>query len=216
MGFFVSKESLVIVISEDIPLFVGKYFQQVYSLTDILLKLIYNAIHHYLEHLRVINMISDEIEKKISVSMENKYLLNLFSLEKSLVYYLNAIQSNGYVFEKMRNNAARLAFTEHDQEMLDDIIIENSQCGKQAEIYSNILASLMDARASIVSNNLNILMKTLNLITICIMSPTLVVSAFSKNVGIPIAGHPYAFWIIMGLALLSVLTSLWYWRHRKW
>ena len=98
--------------------------------------------------------------------MENRYLLNLFTLEKSLVYYLNAINSNGMVIEKIRHNAAKIGFSQESLELLDDIIIENDQCLKQAEIYSNILTGLMDARGSIVSNNLNVLMKTLNIITV--------------------------------------------------
>jgi magnesium transporter len=74
----------------------------------------------------------------------------------------------------------------------------------------------MDARASIVSNNLNVLMKTLNIITIGIMVPTFVVSAFSMNVDIPLEHHPWAFAIIMGLAILSVITFLLFWRYKKW
>jgi magnesium transporter len=180
------------------------------------LRMIWRAIIHFREHLKVISMISDELQTKISTSMENRHLLNMFTLQKSLVYYVSAITSNGGLLERIRNSAARLGFTPEEQEFLDDILIENSQCYRQADIYSNILASLMDARASIVSNNLNVLMKTLNIITIMIMVPTLVVSAFSMNVGIPIAGHPHAFWIIMGMAALSVLSVLAMWRYRKW
>ena len=146
--------------------------------------------------------------------MENRYLINLFALEKSLVYYLNAINSNGVLCEKLKNNAAKIGFSQEELEFLDDLIVENNQCYRQAEIYSNILASLMDARASIVSNNLNVLMKTLNIITIGIMVPTLVVSAFSMNVGIPLAAHPYAFWMIMGLAAASVIGFMIFWRRR--
>jgi magnesium transporter len=96
------------------------------------------------------------------------------------------------------------------------MMIENNQCYRQAEIYSNILASLMDARASIVGNNLNVLMKTLNIITIAIMVPTFVVSAFSMNVTIPLQQHNYAFWIIIGMAGLSVATVTYIWKHKKW
>jgi magnesium transporter len=148
--------------------------------------------------------------------MKNKYLINLFTLEKSLVYYLNAINSNGFVIGRLKQNAQRIGFSTDSIELLDDIIIENNQCYKQAEIYSNILAGLMDARVSIVSNNLNILMKTLNIITIAIMVPTFVVSAFSMNVQIPLATHPWAFWVIMGLAATSVISFMFFWRYKKW
>ena len=216
MGMFLFKDKLVIVMTEDIPLFIGKRFNNVLSLHDAFLKIIYNAIAHYLEHLRVINMITEEIEDKMTGSVDNKYLINLFSLEKSLVYYLSAITSNGFVFEKLRNFSGRIGFDERCREMLDDIIIENTQSQKQAEIYSSILAGLMDARASIVNNNLNLLMKRLNVITIWIMVPTFVVSAFSMNVMIPLQGHPHAFWMVMGLAMMSVWLTAIYWKHRNW
>ncbi len=103
-----------------------------------------------------------------------------------------------------------------EAELLEDIVIENNQCFRQAEVYSNILASLMDARASIVSNNLNVLMKTLNIITISIMVPTLVVSVFSMNVKIPLAHLPWAFWVIMGLAGVAMAAFLGFWKIRKW
>ena len=74
----------------------------------------------------------------------------------------------------------------------------------------------MDARAGIVANNLNMLMKTLNIITIAIMVPTFVVSAFSMNVGIPLAHHPMAFWIIMALAAVSVASFIMFWRYKRW
>jgi len=205
-----------VVMPEEAPLFEGKQFQRVASLNDLLLKLIYRSIFHYLEHLKIINMITDSLEDKISSSMENKYLLNLFTLEKSLVYYLNAINSNSMLIEKLKTNAAKIGFSPEGLEFLDDIIIENNQCYRQAEIYSNILASMMDARASIVSNNLNVLMKTLNIITIGIMVPTFVVSAFSMNVGIPLSWHPAAFWMVMGLALVSVVAFMLFWRFKKW
>jgi magnesium transporter len=138
----------------------------------------------------------------------------MFALQKSLVYYVNSINSNGALLEKLKHNAGKIGLSTEELEFLDDLIIENNQCAKQAEIYSNILASLMDARASIVSNNLNVLMKNLNIITIAIMVPTFVVSAFSMNVAIPMQKHAYAFWIVMAMAVASVAAFLWYWRRR--
>ena len=157
---------------------------------DLVLKIIYSSIFHFVEHLKVINAVSDSLEEQINTSMQNKYLLNLFSLEKSLVYYLNAINSNAKLIERLKHSAAKIGFSRENLEFIDDMIIENSQCYEQAEIYSNILASMMDARVSIVSNNLNWLMKTLTIITIAIMLPTLVVSIFSMNVEFPGPEHP--------------------------
>lgn len=214
-GAFLFKDRLVIVLPEDAPLFDGAQPTRLHSPAEVILRLIARAIIHFREHLKGISLISDELQKEINKSMENKHLINMFTLQKSLVYYVNSISSNGALLDKIKNNAAKIGFGTEEIEFLDDIIIENNQCYKQAEIYSNILASLMDARASIVSNNLNVLMKTLNIITIAIMVPTLVVSAFSMNVTIPLQRHPYAFWIILGLALLSVVAFMTYWRRRK-
>ncbi|MGI5862166.1 MAG: magnesium transporter CorA family protein [Myxococcales bacterium] len=215
-GMFLFKDRLIVVLSENSPLFDSKQFAKVASPHDIMLKLLNRTIYHFLEHLKVIVQVSDSLEQKINASMENRYLLNLFTLEKSLVYYLNAISSNSTVIDKLRNNAARIGFDQEQLELLEDISIENAQCYKQAEIYSNILSSMMDARASIVNNNLNQLMKTLNVITIGIMVPTFVVSAFSMNVAIPLQKQPFAFWMIMGFATISVAMFMALWRYKKW
>ena len=217
-GAFLYKDRLEIVVAEDAPLFDGAAFTRLQSRAGVILKLISRSIIHFREHLKGISMISDEIQQEINRSMENKHLINMFTLQKSLVYYVNSISSNGALLDKLRHNAAKIGFSTEEIEFLDDIIIENSQCYKQAEIYSNILASLMDARASIVSNNLNVLMKTLNIITISIMVPTLVVSAFSMNVRLPVPQESalWPFALIMLLAVASVLGFMVYWRKRKW
>ncbi|MGB9600027.1 MAG: magnesium transporter CorA family protein [Myxococcota bacterium] len=215
-GIFLFKEKLIVVMGEEIPLFNQKVFQKVTTLNEVILKLLSVSITHFLEHIKVMHMITDELEKKLSSSMENKYIQNFFNIEKSLVYYVNSINSNSVLIERIKNNSAKIGFNPEELEYLDDLIIDNNQCFRQAEIYSTILASLMDARVSIVSNNLNILMKTLNIITIAIMVPTFVVSAFSMNVSIPMQHHPYAFWIVMGLALLSVVAFYLFWRYKKW
>jgi magnesium transporter len=215
-GVFLFKDRIIILVSEDYAIFEGKHFNKVYSNQDILLKLIFRSIYHFLEHLKAINLVTDEFQHKINTSLENKYLIDLFSLAKSLVYYLNAINSNSVLIEKLKINTVKIGFSQEECELLDDIMIENTQCYKQAEIHSNILASLMDARASIVSNNLNVLMKTLNIITIGIMVPTFVVSAFSMNVKIPLQKNPYAFLIIMGFAMISVVGFFFFWKRKKW
>jgi magnesium transporter len=215
IGAFMFKDKLIVVVSEEAPLFEGKPFVKVQSIPDVALKLIYRAITHFVEHLKGINMMAASIEHQINMAMENKLLLNLFTLEKSLVYYLNAINSNAILIERLKNSAAKIGFTQENLEFLDDVIIENNQCREQAQIYSTVLAGLMDARVSIVSNNLNVRMKTLTIITIAIMLPTLVVSVFSMNVKIPFGTHPHAFWIITGLAAAAAaFVGLLVWRRR--
>jgi magnesium transporter len=216
-GVFVFKDKLIIVTGDEAPLFEGRPFLKVQSIQDIVLKLINRSIFHFLEHLKAINMLSGSIEQLISTSMENKYLLNLFTLEKSLVYYVNATNSNGVLIERLKNSASKIGFSPENIEILDDLTIENSQCREQANIYSQVLASLMDARATIVANNLNIRIKMLTILTIAIMLPTFVVSYFSMNVKLPLEpNNPISFWIITVLAALSSLTLGFLWWRRRW
>jgi magnesium transporter len=215
-GAFLFENRLVIVSSEDVPLFEGKQFMKVSSLRSLFLKIVNRSAYHFMEHLKIINMLSEEIEDKINESMENKYLINLFTLEKSLVYYLNSIHSNTVVIEKLKNNSSKIGFLTEESEFLDDILVENNQCFRQAEIYSNILAGLMDARVSIVSNNLNIIMKTLTTITIGIMIPTFVVSLFSMNVKMPIPNdHPLSFWFIVMAAVVTVVAAMSFFKYKR-
>ncbi len=215
-GVFLFKDRVIIVRADEAPLFEGKPFIRIQSVQDVMLKLIYRAISHFVEHLRGINMISTELEQQINIATENKYLLNLFTLEKSLVYYLSAINSNGMLVEKLRNAAPKLGFSPESVEFLDDILIENTQCRGQTEIYSQVLSSLMDARASIISNNLNLRIKALTIMTIAIMLPTLIVSIFSMNVRIPLEPYHHAFWIITALAGISVAVIAVLWRRYHW
>lgn len=218
VGVFLFKEKLVVVQSQDMPIFPGsRPINRDISLREVLLRMLYRTITHFLEHLKAINMMVDAIEKEINQSSENRHLISLFALEKSLVYYVNALNSNDALLQKMRNNYAKVGFIPEELETLDDIIIENTQCARQAQIYTNILASMMDARASIVSNNLNVLMKTLTIVTICLQVPTMVVSIFSMNVDLPIASNNnWSFWFVMGLSFAALLVFMTFWRWKKW
>jgi magnesium transporter len=217
-GLFLFKDRLLVVEADDLPLFDGKPFLRIGSLQDLLLKMLYRSIFHFVGHLKTINLIAAESEQQINTSMDNKYLFNLFTLEKSLVFYLSAINSNAKVFERLKLNAVKIVLAPDSLELLDDLIIENTQCYEQAEIYSNILSTMMDARVSIVSNNLNVLMKTLNIICIGIMAPTLVVSIFSMNVVLPWdwEHRQFAFWLILALAVVCVVSITYYFKRRRW
>lgn len=172
IGVFLFANKMLIVMRDDISIFDGKTAFPMKTLNDILFRLIYSTISHFMGHLKAINQISEELEDKINYSYENKYLLNMFTLEKSLVYFLNSITFNAAVFDKLKYNATKIGFTPDNVELLDDIIIENSQCLTLTQTYSNILSSLMDARVSLISNNLNVMMKNLNAIVIAVAIPS--------------------------------------------
>jgi magnesium transporter len=217
-GFFLFKDQLIVVMMEDLPIFDRKVFDRLSSVQDVFLKILYRFVHHFFEHLKVIQMVTDALEQKINTAMENRYLLNLFTLEKSLVYYLSALQANTGVIEKIRVNSSKFGFLEAETEFLEDLTIENQQCFKMSEIYSNILASMMDARASIVNNNLNMLMKNLTLVMLGFAVSTFVVSTFSMNLPLPfgLGKKFWAFWFVMSIVLSFVIVFIVFLRKKKW
>jgi magnesium transporter len=171
-GFFLFSDKLIIVGEEVEALFEGRHFSRMTSVQDLFLRMIYHNILHFTEHLKVMNTICDQLEDKVNKAMENRHLLHMFTIEKGLVYYLNAISSNARVLEKLKTNAAKLSLSTEGLEYLDDLLIENAQCSEQANTHAQVLASLMDARASLVSNNLNVMMKNLNAIVIAVAIPS--------------------------------------------
>jgi len=218
-GIFIYEDYLVIVMPDDAPVFEGRVPFRVTSLADVMLRLLYQSIMHFEGHLKAISMLSDSLEKRISTSLENKYLLNMFALEKSLVYIINAISSNSALLDKMKSSAEKLGFDREQVDILEDMIIENHQCFRRTEIYTHVVGGLMDARASIVSHNLNQLIKKFTIWTVAIMLANLVVGIFSMNVGLPIPTddkHIWPFWLVNVLALAAAGFVFWLWRLKKW
>ena len=209
-GLFVFKDMLIVLLAEDFPLFETNNFNKVGNLKDVILKLIFQSISHFEGHLKVINMCSDDIEKDLNTSMTNQQLLNMFKIEKSLVFYLNAINTNGRVIDKVKANIEKFGFNSAQEEFLDDLAIENTQCYKTAEIYSQVLSGLMDARASVISNNLNYMMKNLNALVISVAIPSFFaavggMSEFSSMIGFGNWKYGYAIFLIC-MILIGIIT----------
>jgi magnesium transporter len=182
------------------------------SLRELLLKIVSATVAHFFGHLKVINMISDSLEEKVNSSMENQHLLSMFSVGKSLIYILNGINSNTAVLERMRNQGGKLALTEEERELLDDICIENAQCSKQAEIYAEILTGLTDARGNIVNNNLNILIKRLTIVSVVFMPLNVIAGVGGMSEFTAMTKH-VPFWIsypILALAMAGVAAATWF------
>jgi magnesium transporter len=145
--------------------------------------------------------------------MKNKELIQMLNLEKGLVYFSTALKSNELVLEKLMKFEYIKNYPE-DTELLEDVIIENKQAIEMANIYSNILTGTMDAFASIISNNLNMVMKFLTSVTIVMAIPTMVSSFFGMNVNVPLKSYPHAFWMIFSLSL-ALCFIVWYILNKK-
>lgn len=175
-GIFLTQEHLVIVTDEEIPLIGSGLRHNVRFSTpvELMMAILLGTIQHYLGHLKVIKMIAHDLQKRINTSMANEHLIQMFNLSESLVYYTNAISGNGIVLGRLRTLADKLKYEQRIIEMLDDIIIENNQCYKQAEIYSTVFSGLMDARGSLVNNNMSMLLKNLTIINIVFLPLNLI------------------------------------------
>jgi magnesium transporter len=173
------------------------------------LQLLFKISKRYLLYLKQIDRMSSDVERQLHKSMKNRELIQLLDLEKSLVYFTTALKANEIVLEKMmRLDAIKLY--EEDEDLLEDVIIENKQAIEMATIYSNILSGMMDAFASVISNNLNGVMKILTSITIVMAIPTMIASFYGMNIAwLPIANSPNAFWVILGVSgALSLAAGL--------
>lgn len=178
-----------------------------YMKTRFILQILYRNASMYLRYLRIIDKKSAQVEEKLHLSTRNQELIELLELEKSLVYFTTSLHSNEVVLEKLLKVESIKKYPE-DTELLEDVIIENKQAIEMANIYSGILSGMMDAFASVISNNLNIVMKVLAIITIVMSIPTIVFSAYGMNVnssGMPFADNPWGFLIII---LFSVAISI--------
>jgi magnesium transporter len=205
-GVFLYESHLVIVMADDSPLFDGRVPFGVHSIQDVILRLLYQATMRFEGHLKAINMLADSLERRINTSLENKYLLNMFALEKSLVFILNSISSNGSLLERMKALSEKLGFDNEQVEILEDLIIENQQCYRRAEIHTQVLANLMGTRASIVGHNLNQLIKKFTIWMVAIMLASLVVSLFGMNVALPLPMED-AFWPFYLIIMLATITG---------
>ena len=169
--------------------------------TRFLFQILYKSASLYLTLLREIEKKTNEIELALHKSMKNKELIRLLNLQKSLVYFTTSLKSNEKVMDKMLRTKV-LKVYEEDQDLLEDVIIENKQAVEMAETYSNISSSMMDAFASIISNNLNMVMKFLASITIILALPTMLASFFGMNVKIPFQTSDYGFGIVVGMSVV--------------
>ena len=187
---------------------------QTYKKTRFIFQILYLNSSFYLNYLKQINKETEIAEYILKNSMRNKELLKLLNLEKGLVYFTTSLKSNELVMEKtLRGKIIKLY--EEDSEILEDAITENRQAIEMAQIYRDILNGTMDAYASIISNNLNSVMKTLTSITIILAIPTMISSFWGMNVGLPFENSRLGFVIIVAVSLVLTLLVSWLLKRRN-
>ncbi|MBQ7209259.1 MAG: magnesium transporter CorA family protein [Lentisphaeria bacterium] len=213
VGAFLFRDRIIVIQTDVMPLFEhGKMPLRGNSVQGVLLRLLHHATHHFLQHLRIIRNISDEIENKIEYAVTNKSLVNMFALMKCLTYYESATSANQVLLRRLRNDAGRIGFDQEEIDFLEDITVENQQCDNLTNIYTGILTGMSDARVSIVSNNLAVIMKYLAIINIVFLPLTVItglggMSEFSMMTSGIWWPHAYSA-LVLVLVLIGYVTYL--------
>ncbi len=169
----------------------------------------------FLSFLREINRKTEQTEDRLQQSQKNQELLELLQYQKSLVYFTTALKANELLLERLQRTQLFRMYPD-DEDLLEDVITENQQAIEMVNISSNILSNMMDAFASIISNNLNVVMKVLALVTILVSLPTMVSGFFGMNVDLPLQNYSFAWGIILGICLMLIGTTIFIFIRRKW
>ena len=180
-----------------------------------ILRLLLNTADKYLVHLREINKMVDALEDQLQKSTRNKEVLELVKYQKSLTYFTTALKANELMLERLNRSQMFKTYPE-DDDLLEDVIIENQQAIEMTNVSTNILSGMMDAFASIISNNLNGVMKFLAAITIVLSVPTMIASFFGMNVAVPLESHPAAFVAIIVFTVFVSLVIAYVFAKRDW
>jgi len=178
------------------------------------LKIFEKVVQNCMEYLKEINHRRNILEQKLYDANRNEHLLQLMRIQKSFTYFVTALRSNELLMLKLERTNF-LGLNEEEKELLNDLVVDNSQALEMANIYSNILTSTLDAFASIIANNQNEVLKRLSVITIVLSFPVLVASIYGMNVPIPYHNSPFAFYLPVGLSLVISLVIGWFFLKRK-
>ncbi len=208
MGIIITDEQVVTICKED-PSIMSRFTKGTHRPFNItpqqfVLQIMLRNSVKYLNYLKEINKNMNELERNLHQTLKNEDLTELMFVEKCLVYFNTSLRSNEIMHEKFSRSRWLLEDPEAD-DLLDDVIVENKQAIAMASIYAKIVSNSMNAFSSMISNNLNIVMKFLTSITIVLMLPTLIASFYGMNIKLPIAGSPHAFTF---LTLISIGLSL--------
>lgn len=185
-----------------------------YKKSRIIFQVLYKVAEEYIRFLDIISKDIERFEDKIEkTTMQNKELVKLIHFQKSMVYFDAALKSNQSVMERLKRGKIIKLYDE-DEDILEDAAIENRQAMEMVTTYSAILNGMIDVFGTMVSNNLNLVMKFLTSITILISVPTLIASILGMNVTFPFSTGVYGFWIVMGVSILSTILT-WVYLKKK-
>jgi len=179
------------------------------------LRILLFTANKYLTYLREIQKTVDLLEDQLQASTRNKEVLELLKYQKCLTYFTTALKSNELMMERLRRSGLFETYPE-DEDLLEDVMTENQQAIEMTNITSNILSSMMDAFASIISNNLNVVMKFLASVTIVLSLPTMVASFYGMNLNLPLDNHPNAFLLTLLFSFILSLTAVIIFWRRDW
>ena len=219
LGVFITPDFIVTVCLQETD--VMKAFTQnkyplfyTFKKTRFLFQILFRTATLFLRYLQQINHRTDDIESILRHSMRNREFFMLLELQKSLTFFASALRGNGAVMEKLlrlrRNQSLHhlLKLYEEDEDLLEDVIIENKQAIEMVEMYSNILMNMSDTFASIISNNLNIVMKFLASITIILSVPTTIFSLWGVNVPLPFQENEWGFFLVITIAMICSAVAV--------
>ena len=203
LGIILLQDSIITVCLEDTPLlnlFTGKRASQfsTHMKSRFIFQILFANAKLYLRYLRSINKQSESLEKSLHDSTENSVLIDMMELGKSLLYFTTSLKATDAVLDKLTKTPSIKRYPE-DEELLEDVIVENHQALEMSEIYSGILNGMMDAYASIISNNMNVVQKFIAVATVVLSIPNIVFGAYGMNLaleGMPLARSRFAFLII--------------------
>ncbi len=202
------------VLPSDQPSFYRGQHRQIKDLTNFILNLFLKSSHVYLKYLKQINHLSSQIEKELERSIRNEELHQLLNMEKSLVFFITSLRGNDILLAKFRNSRLSV-LNETNEDLLEDALIESKQAVDMVQIYSDIQSGMMDTFASVISNNLNVVMKQLTSYSIILMIPTLIASIYGMNVKNSLENNNWAFWGILLFSAIAAFSGIYFFRKKK-
>lgn len=212
LGILLVGDIIITVCTRDTPI-INDFTEErirnfwTFKRTRFILQLLHRNASRFLAYLKQIDKASMHVQEKLEKSSRNQELIQMMKLEKSLVFFSTSLKGNEMVMERMMRQDSILKRFPEDTELLEDVIIENKQAMEMCAIYRDIMSGTMDAFASIISNNLNITMKVLTILTFVTSVPTIIYSLWGMNVKVPFDTNPWGFWIVLFISIVAAVLS---------